>query len=65
MFNLIVGHGLGYPDNAGILAFGLGHTFFIAEEIVVPRTVIEGKLHFVITKRNKMGTSRKWRLGRW
>jgi hypothetical protein len=27
VFNLIPGSGLGLPDNAGILAFGLGHPF--------------------------------------
>lgn len=27
MFSLIPGAGLGFPDNAGILAFGLGHPF--------------------------------------
>ena len=29
MFNLIPGAGLGFPDNAGILAFGLGHPFIL------------------------------------
>jgi len=37
VFNLAVGHGLGIFDNAGVLAFGLGHKHWRIEvEIEVP-----------------------------
>ena len=39
MFNLLPGHGLGFPDNAAVISLGLGHVLFeiIIEEEEVPR----------------------------
>ena len=36
MFSLLPGHGLGVPDNAGIISFTLGHGLWVEIEITPP-----------------------------